>query len=277
VTDWRTYATNLYCLPVDVRAMVRSITREHLSDLSLRHYIRQAMGLCDTYLFNPALYAETSIVADSAHHCIFIPPLAEGEENNIAGVSIPENQDFIGVIIDDSLIPFTETWKIRFTDNAGAFAISGTVSGSQTAGDKDSDYTASYLTIPADAWVGTWKKGDEVYINVYTYIRPIVSICTLLAKGLTLMNMADSGMAATKEVGERDYEKAMEILDRLSRPDDRGGLALSTLPAYDTTPRALPWDISPLGYNVTKVDWIDSAGEYGELDNVWCAFRESDY
>lgn len=167
----------------------------------------------------------------------------------------------------------TELWTFTFT-SATAYNVSGSLSGSQTAGSTSSDYTSdnNFLVVESDAWSGTPESGDVIYLMTYKYHNSIVAISTMLAMGLIFKSIAADASGALAD-GIQLYSDALALLDDI---EDGNGDLLGVDTTVDARDLLVPYEVSRYGYDITgyRTDEFDryaSEGTRGRY-NVWWLF-----
>lgn len=181
----------------------------------------------------------------------------------------------------DNTTVFTDMYTITFTSST-AFSITGLIAGSVGSGTTSSDFTAGNgdFSIDSEAWYGTFEKDHKFYFSLYTFYHRIVRLATAAAVAMILWPRygKDNGPGALSTAGGY-FKEHMDGMKALLKPDAKGGERLPSLGNRTFTPKVLPYDVSWLGLDMTKVpsDNKDDDGERGEISGIFNLNRESDY
>jgi hypothetical protein len=251
VTTFSTYKKSLYATPIDVRIMSLDFLREFthsntifLDDPRISMALLRARGIVDLKL--GGIVSGTTTFETTPYISSTLTPAAdendEGENETTSGT-------LLGII--PSADALTELWTFEFSD-ADTYTITGSMSGVQGGGDTTSVTpivsTNTHITVPIDAWSGTFVAGDKFYIPVYRHIPEIVLLSTMLATGLIYKGSAAGNAPGDNPAGAKLYDDAIKLLDSIANGNS-GLMGISF--ELDTTDLQTIYEISPWGYDVS--------------------------
>ena len=262
MTDLTSYATEPMCLPLDIRMLSRTI-KDELTDYPDERLLwwesqarrRVKAVLRSRYPADSSLRVSSPIVSVPVQAPIYDTQI-ENQESYQEGV-----QSGLRVVVARSGI-FSDQYVIEFTDGSGAYKITGHYAldqGTSKAYGSDETSTNTYLTIYADAWVGTAniKKGDKFYFTVNNYDETITHITAKLALGYAIKY---DGL----DIEQTFIDDAENFLKQLADVNSGVGLAGATM-HLDDAPIALPgMDVDVLGRKFSDEPNDDAYGNEGE-------------
>lgn len=261
-TDLTTLITEPYCLPLNVRMIGRTVRDE------LREYADERLRYMEQYFARPKIKtmlrsrypSDASLRVTTPEVSVPVQsPIYDGQTGNEEpwqeGV-----QKGLRVVVAITGIK-NDQYVIEFTNDAGAYKITGMFALTQGTGDYDTDTTSTntYLTIYKEAWIGTShiKKGDKFYFTVNNYDKIITQIASLLTLGYAVKY---DGLNIEQTYLE-DGENLLKLL-----ADVNSGVGLEgTVMHLDDAPIAMSgMDVDAFGNKFSNEPDQDAYGNDGE-------------
>ena len=243
-----------FCNVLDVRRWNEELTSTVKTDAFIESKILDAKDVILMYLSK--VYGDESNLRTTPYAGVILP-----DTDNTGTASL--------LAVQVATTAYTETWTIEFT-SATAYTITGSCSGSQGTGDTtvDSSSTNSDITFLTTAFTGTPAIGDIFYIPVYDVYSVIASLASMLAAAFSLGVVYNENVPNENDFATTLYDRAIDILDRLSRPFDDDGLviddtALTAMDSLDIEPIAVSYVIDENGDDKTtyRPDYPDEDGD----------------
>lgn len=249
MTDLRTLKKETYSTAVDVRQLAMNSLAEkthadtlYLNDKMIELFLLKARGIIDFKLGNVISGVTTLEVTPYCGPSLI--PLPD-EENTGENTST-------GILwgLTPASTAYTEFWTFTFTSDT-AFSAQGSYSGSQGTGSTAAAFTAtnSSISVPLDAWSGTFASGDIYYVPTYKHHPSIVTIATMLAAGLILKGQATGMAPDANPAGAALYDDAMDMLNSLAK-GETSLVGVNNL--IDASDLLVPYEVSMSGYDVSN-------------------------
>jgi hypothetical protein len=253
------------CTIQDVRNLSEYITTEVRDDARVRQFIIRADSVVRDAL-RPYYTIDTELEETAPYNGPPQAPYAVTDQGIAANSGTGDLSD-----VTPSTSAKTEVWTITFF-NSTAFSVSGTASGSQGSGNRNSNFTSTngYLTIPTGNWSGTSSANDKIMVATYRAKPLIVTLSAMLAAGLLLRSVFEGGDEVSAK-GLSFTGDAEAILSRLTRPYEDDGMQLDTFSERDISPEGVSYTVDIMGRDVSKytdnemTPWSDSTAGGGAL------------
>ena len=242
----------LLSTPLDVRLLNPAITTTIATDGILEHFILLADGEIRSTL-QPIYGTDLSGLMDPWVSSPVVPPIYDEQTANTGMTGALGARGLVAVEVATTAI--TEYWTILFGTQP-EFSLTGSVSMDQgTHTDLSADRTASDgdVTLPSAGWDGTPASGDLIYFATYDVPPLIVAISSRLACSLFMESKLGEEVPNRSDYMDLFRAFGTSKLDKLSRPDDKDGLHLPSVPSRDVSPiESQPaYNISELGEDLS--------------------------
>lgn len=174
------------------------------------------------------------------------PPISDGENDN--------NESYISPILTIEKFAITEVLTLKFitpvAPAVNAFTVTGDISGVLTAGSTANDYIiANVITIPKEAWIGTFEIGDQFYISLFASDPLINNISSRLAAAEILDSIMTAQVPNSTDVIEKYRSYAN---DRIEQLKDKQAYLLADPITINLDPESVPYNIDSLGHDITE-------------------------
>lgn len=284
-TDFSANAIEALCTPLDVLLEHDLMTPIVAPMAQLLHrclMTRKIVNALSVYYSEATLKTTpwaSAIVPASIWHDPY--SAVAGREASLAWDAVNRSGVYAVAVDTDQDTVHTQMYTITFTSTT-AFTVSGQVEGSMGSGTTATDFTAGNgdFTISSDAWFGTFSPKDRFYFALYSWYPRIVRIATAAATAMTLWPRygRDAGDGQLSTAGGY-FKEHVDGMRALLNPDGKGGERLPSLGARSFEVRAIPYDISWLGIDATKVrsSNLDETGERGESTGIFNLNRDGEY
>ena len=253
------------CTIQDVRNLSEYITTEVRDDARVRQFIIRADSIVRDAL-RPYYTIDTELEESATYNGPPQAPYAVPDQDISANSGT-------GALSDVTLSSSAkaEVWTVTFS-NSTAFSVTGSSSGSQGSGNRNSNFTStnSYLTIPSVNWSGTSSANDTISIAAYRAKPVIVTVSAMMAAGLMMRSVFEGGDEVSAK-GSAFVGDANALIDRLQRPYEDDGMQLDTFSERDISPEGVSYTIDVVGRDVSRytdnemTPWSDSTIGGGAL------------
>lgn len=272
MTDFTTLNRETFCLPLDIWLVHKALTPAEKSEVELAAYCDGASQ--DVAAALRALYSDSGLRAAAPwasptfHAAVYLDPDEEVSNPEPVQRFGLEKVKVLGFTV--AATAFTQQYEIRFTSTTD-FTVTGNVEGAQGSGTTGIAFTTTNgdVTIPADAWQGTFSKDMRLLFGVYAYERTIVQITAELAAGRAIRDIRGSNQVEEDALGRRLIATALAKLSRLQKPDAPDGMRLPSMGDKTFGPVAMPYDVDALGRDISPRKTTDIEGREGEQGGLW--------
>lgn len=234
-----------FCTALDVMILDRSLTSSVRPIGELDTAILQSTGVVKAFLY-PVYGTSDATYQTTPYGTTGIPRFVTNVDDLTTANS---GTSALGAVTVNSTAE-TEYWTILFTSST-AYTCTGSISGAQGNSTVSTNFTTTNgdITISATSWSGTASTGDSFNFASYSTLDSLIFPTSFLSIA-TILESVKAGELGGGDTARVYYNRAMDFLDRLSRPLDKGGMQLSSFSSQDT---------SALDYSLYGLD-IDDYG-----------------
>jgi hypothetical protein len=284
-TDFSANAIEALCTPLDVLLEHDLLTPTVVPMASLLHRCMMTRKMVDAL----SVYYSVSTMKTTPWASAIVPASIWHDPHQAVGgrpsslswdASNRSGVYAIAVDTDEDTV-HTQMYTITFTSST-AFTVDGQVEGSMGSGNTSTNFTAGNgdFTISSDAWFGTFTDKQKFYFAIYSWYPRIVRLAVAAATAMVLWPRygRDAGEGSLSTAGGY-FKEHVDGMRSLLNPDGKGGERLPSLGARSFETRAIPYDVSWLGVDSTKVrsSNLDETGERGETSGIWNLNRDGEF